>query len=783
MKARKVKIKSGGGFYNDYPAYADLEGDERYRQITARMVLSHSTGFPNWRFLEPDGRLKILFSPGARHSYSGEGIALLQMVIEAITGQDLETLAQEKVFHPLGMTRTSYIWQAAYETNAASPHDEIGRPRGESIQRNQPDAAGSLTTTAGDYARFIVHGILNVEGRRKATRDEMLRPQISINDKTMSGPGAWQETNQYQDIHLAWGLGWGRFDTPHGRAFFHTGHSIGWQNYTVTYPDKGIGIVLLGNSDNFESVAQEIVAKAIGDVYTPFGWLGYLPFDPSRPKTSPPPDPVSIAVDPAVLATYAGIYDMQPTALFQIKFEDDQLWVRSMDGASWEPLSAETETRFFVEGEAAYRFEFIRDASGEVTGLRMEYLGIQFSVAPKRLPDSSAGGAVTAGQSKAERTARVENGLVLLDAKGQPQWGSTSTLADRMEYYRAPGVNIAVIDAYQLDWVKGFGVRIAGGDEPVTTQTLFHAGSVAKSISAAATLTLVEGGLLNLDEDVNNGLVSWRVPENEYTRVEKATLRRLLSHSAGIKDGLTDRGPDDPMPAYLTFGDEVSGVTLQQLLKGMPEDDIESTRVVNIPGTSYRYTNADYAILELLVEDRLGQPFEDFVQATVLDRLGMAWSSYHQPLPPDLRALFASEHTLDGKPVEGGRANFPFHAAGSLWTTPGDLAVFIIDLMKAYQGETGHLLSPQIAQQMLSPQIEIQNNPLSDAYGLGVELQSTSQGPKAWHTGGTWGSCSLIWFYPQTGKGVVVMINSASGSLLRFEILLSVASAYDWALD
>jgi CubicO group peptidase (beta-lactamase class C family) len=388
-----------------------------------------------------------------------------------------------------------------------------------------------------------------------------------------------------------------------------------------------------------------------------------------------------------------------------------------------------------------------------------------------------------ADRSVDERIARVENGLVRMNANYQPQWGDACALAERMGHYQTPGVSVAVIDEYRVDWVKGYGVRTADEEEAVTAQTLFHAGSVAKSISAAATLTLVEQGLLSLDDDVNNRLVSWQVPENEYTRVEKVTLARLLSHSAGLKDGLTDRGPDDPMPAYVTFGDEVPGVTLQQLLEGMPEDGIEPTRVAQVPGTSYRYANADYAILELLVEDRLGRPFEDYLQAVVLDRLGLAHSSYLQPLPQDLRALSASEHTLDGKPVQGGRANFPFHAAGSLWTTPGDLAVFMIDLMKAYQGETGHLLSPQMAQQMLSPQIEIPNSPLSDAYGLGVELQSTSQGPKAWHTGGTWGSCSVIWFYPQLGKGAVVMINSASGSVLRFEILLSIASAYGWPMD
>lgn len=387
---------------------------------------------------------------------------------------------------------------------------------------------------------------------------------------------------------------------------------------------------------------------------------------------------------------------------------------------------------------------------------------------------------MTADRSKAEQIVRVETGLVRLGANGQPQWGSTAALSERMEHYCVPGVSIAVIDDHQIAWAKGYGVHVAGGHEAVTPETLFHAGSVAKSLSAAATLTLVEQGVLGLDDDVNDTLVSWHVPENEHTAEQKVTLGRLLSHSAGLTDGLTNRGPDDPMPAYVTFGDEAPSTTLQELLDGMPEDNIDPTHVARVPGTGYRYANADYAIVELLVEDRLGQPFADFMQETVLDPLGMAGSSYHQPLPQALRARAASEHTLDGKPVPGGRANFPFHAAGSLWTTSGDLALFVIDLMNAYRGETGHLLSPQMAQQMLSPQVEIPDHPFSQAYGLGVELKSTSQGPQVTHTGGTWGSCSVIWFYPQVGKGAVVMINGASGSLLRFEILLSIASAYGW---
>ena len=374
----------------------------------------------------------------------------------------------------------------------------------------------------------------------------------------------------------------------------------------------------------------------------------------------------------------------------------------------------------------------------------------------------------------------VENSLVCIDENTQPQWGNISSLAERMSYYKAPGTSIAVINNYQLDWDKGYGLLTVNKPESVTTETLFHAGSVAKPISTAALLTQVQRDRLNLDDEVNKGLKSWQIPENEYSSIEKIKIRHLLSHSAGLKDGLTNRGPEDPMPKYVTFGDEIPSVTIQQLLEGMPEDEIEPTRVFQVPGASYHYANADYGILELLVEDILEQPFEDLMQAVVFDRLGMKNSSYYQPLPNHLRANAACEHTVKGEPVEGGRANFPFHAAGSLWTTPSDLAVFMIDLMKAYQGETSHLLSPRLAQEMLSPQIKIRNSPLSDSYGLGVELQNTNQGLKAWHSGGTWGSSCVIWFYPQLGKGAAVMTNSAS--LLPFEILLSIASIYDWPM-
>ena len=365
----------------EYPAYADLKDDERYKLITARMALSHTTGFPNIRYLEQDGKLKFWFSPGKRHSYSGEGISLLCFVVEEITGKDLETLAQEKIFQPLGMRRSSYLWQPEFEANYAYPHDQYSRPRGMAIQQFTVSAGGSMVTTAGDYARFLT-GILNAEGHRKDTMDEMLQSQIALNYKRMFGPDAWTMTDDYQDIHLAWGLGLGRFDSPYGRAFFHTGHGPGWQNYTVTYLDQGVGIVMLSNSDNFESIAAEIAKKAIGDLYSPYDWLGYIPFDPTVAKKSPPPDPVVIEVDPAILVAYAGTYDAQPTAMIKIKVEDNKLWVLSLDGQRWDMLLAENETEFFVNGQDI-RFIFIQDDQGTVTALQVVWLGIPLPPARK----------------------------------------------------------------------------------------------------------------------------------------------------------------------------------------------------------------------------------------------------------------------------------------------------------------------------------------------------------------------------------------------------------------
>ncbi|MFC2083748.1 serine hydrolase [Bacteroidota bacterium] len=357
----------------EYPNYKDLNGDERAGLITAKMVLSHSTGFPNWRFLTDDGKLKFMFDPGSRFSYSGEGISLLQMVVEKITEKGLEELSQELVFQPLGMERTSYVWQEIFEENYAVPHDQYERSKNLN-RRRKADAAGSMQTTAGDYARFLL-GILNAEGKRKASMDTMLNSQIAIKTENMFGSGAWQDTDVNDQSELSWGLGWGRFDTKYGRAFFHTGHDFGWQNYTVAYYDKGIGIVLLSNSDNFESVVRDIAANTIGDEYSPFDWLGYPRYDPTMPK-EPPPEPVAIDVSPDILEKYIGEYTFLGNRKFFVKMEDNQLYGTSDDNDTWIEMYAESESKFFIKGENA-RFTFIKNDDEVVTGFILNLEGLE----------------------------------------------------------------------------------------------------------------------------------------------------------------------------------------------------------------------------------------------------------------------------------------------------------------------------------------------------------------------------------------------------------------------
>jgi CubicO group peptidase (beta-lactamase class C family) len=258
----------------DKDIYKDLKGDKRYEKITARMCLDHTTGFPNTRE-ETGGVLRIAFEPGTHYSYSGEGMFLLQMVLEEITGKSYETLVQEEVLRPLRMTHTSYVWQPAFEKNYCVGHDLLQHPY-PFMKRTFAAAAGSMQTTIGDYSRFFT-ALLTRQGLSSKSFNEMLRPQIPILSVQQFRPFTLDKNPQ--TTSLFYGLGVGLLKTPYGTAFFKEGHFDGWGHYSIGFPDRGIAIIIMTNSDYGESIFKPLLETAIGDVYTPWYWENYITYN------------------------------------------------------------------------------------------------------------------------------------------------------------------------------------------------------------------------------------------------------------------------------------------------------------------------------------------------------------------------------------------------------------------------------------------------------------------------------------------------------------------------
>ena len=353
-----------------------------------------------------------------------------------------------------------------------------------------------------------------------------------------------------------------------------------------------------------------------------------------------------------------------------------------------------------------------------------------------------------------DRVERIEAGLVVRD---EP---ATHGIHDRMGFYNVPGVTVAVADAGNIVWARAYGVKRAGGGEPVSTETLFQAASISKPIAALGVLELVEQGRLDLDRNVNDYLTSWNVPENDFTEDAPVTLRGILSHSAG----LTVHG----FPGY-ELGDRIP--TAPQVLDGTGPANTGPVRVDVEPGTLWRYSGGGYTVLQQLLEDVTGQPFDEFMKQTVLDRLGLLHSTYAQPLPPDRWDEAASAHDASGEPMEGGWHVYPEMAAAGLWTTPFELLRVALDLQDAVGGSVGRFLEPATAKEMVTP--------VSGEYGLGFSVMEGRNARFA-HGGSNAGFKAHFLATFEGGKAVVVMTNGDRGAELAQEIIRAVMVEYQW---
>lgn len=373
-----------------------------------------------------------------------------------------------------------------------------------------------------------------------------------------------------------------------------------------------------------------------------------------------------------------------------------------------------------------------------------------------------AGGARAAALSPADEAAitAIETRLSVPPRSGEaPVY---KTLADSMAELKVPAVSIAVFEKGHVKWARAYGVAAAGGGRAVTPDTLFQAASMSKAFAATAVLRLVEQGRLDLDQDVNDRLKAWKVPPSPYTAQSKVTLRRLLSHTAGMTvSGFPGYPAGTPVPS------------LVQILNGAPPANTPAIQSFEAPGGAYAYSGGGFMVAQQLIVEAGGKPYPELLKTLVLDPTGMRQSTFAQPLPDALAPRAASGHDRKGAVIPGGRNTYPEYAAAGLWTTPSDYSRFMMALQDAYAGRSQALLRQSSARTMMTP--------VDADYGLGVMLGRRGGHPFFTHSGGNAGfQCYSMAFLDDGGQGVVIMTNSDVGGLLAGLIFRTLSEAYQW---
>jgi CubicO group peptidase (beta-lactamase class C family) len=362
---------------------------------------------------------------------------------------------------------------------------------------------------------------------------------------------------------------------------------------------------------------------------------------------------------------------------------------------------------------------------------------------------------------------RVEHGLIPeTRVKGERAGWS---IEERLRSHHIPGVSIAVIHDYRVVWAGAYGVADVETGAPLTPATLMHAASVSKMVTAMAALKMVEAGRLSLDADVNQVLRSWHVPDSPLTRATPVTLKELLSHTAGVNlTGFPGYAEGEPLP------------TLLQVLEGQAPANTPPVRVVAEPGKACRYSSGGTAIVQQVLSDVDGRPFPAVMKELVLDPLGMEHSTFEQPLPKDRLALAASAHDFDGTVLPGKHRTYPQMAAGGLWTTPTDVARFLVEVQLALDRRPSRV-STQVATQMTTPVMSLGDG--EDDVALGTFVERPHGAAYFGHDGLGEGFLAIARASVKKGDGAVVIANGwqgfAGGELLM-EILRSVAVAYGW---
>jgi CubicO group peptidase (beta-lactamase class C family) len=372
---------------------------------------------------------------------------------------------------------------------------------------------------------------------------------------------------------------------------------------------------------------------------------------------------------------------------------------------------------------------------------------------------------MSASPVSAQITSTVKNDMAKVDSGlmpavrfvGEPLW----TIESRMKHYNIPGVSIAVIKNSKVIWSKTYGFADGESKVPVTTQTLFQAASMSKTLSAYAALKEVEMGKLDPDADVNSYLKSWKIPENEFTKQKKVSLKNILSHTAGFTGhGFSGYETGQILP------------TLLQVLNGQSPANSPAVFVDKIPGSSFRYSGGGYTVMQQMLMDIEGKDYVTIMKESVLVPLDMKNSTFTQPLPTAQAQLAASAYTQDGARVQGRYHVYPELAAAALWTTAEDLAKFVIDLQNTLSNKSHKVISQKAAEQMTTPFID----PFE---GLGVFLENKGGHVYFSHGGDNEGFSGKFIGNKTSGDGLIILTNANKPAFIE-ELIRSVAGVYNW---
>ena len=357
----------------------------------------------------------------------------------------------------------------------------------------------------------------------------------------------------------------------------------------------------------------------------------------------------------------------------------------------------------------------------------------------------------------AEQINRVENGLYD-QAKGD---NKTYNILSRMEHYNVNGLSVALIDNYQMVWAKGYGYADKREKRTVTTSTIFEPGSISKAINAVGILQLAQRGKVNLYQDINEYLSSWKFPYDTVSKGKKITIAQLLSHTGGVSIyGFPGYEKDSVIPS------------LTDILEGKYPANTPPVRSQAEPGKEYNYSGGGILILQKLLTDIAHQPYEQFMYNNVLKPLGMRNSFYNQPPTPKQMKNRATGYESDGKEVSGKYFVYPEKAAAGLWTTPTDIAKYIINVQLAFKGQSSKVLN----QEMIKLHVTPYGN---ESATMGAFVQDRGGEKYFFHDAGNKGFRGFYIAGLTNGKGVVLFVNSENGNIL-LELLNSIALEYGW---